>query len=125
MDGSRAPSQARTQGALGLYARARPRTQLGATRSRASRRQMLLGGSRLFLSCGDEQDAVDLVDLHELHLDALVPRGRKVLAHVVRADRQLSVAAVGEAGELDARGAPVVEERLDGGANRPARVEDV
>src|SRR5204863_8470066 len=41
----------------------------------------------------DEQDAVDLVHLDELHLDALVTGGRKVLADVVGADRQFAVAA--------------------------------
>jgi hypothetical protein len=35
------------------------------------------------------------------------------------------VAAVDQGGELDARGPAVLEERLDGGADRPARVEDV
>src|SRR5436305_13542660 len=72
-----------------------------------------------------QYDLVDLVDLDELHLNALVAVGRQVLANVVRADRQLAVAAVGQHGELHARGAAVVEERLDCGANRAARVEDV
>jgi hypothetical protein len=35
------------------------------------------------------------------------------------------VAPIGEAGELYARGAAVVEQRLDGGADRAARKEDV
>src|ERR687885_158880 len=51
--------------------------------------------------------------------------GRKVLAHVVGPDRQLAVAAVDEDGELDPIGPAVVEQRLDRGADRPARVEDV
>src|SRR3954464_4147349 len=38
---------------------------------------------------GTEQDAVALVHLDELNLDALVARGRKVLADVVGTDRQL------------------------------------
>src|SRR5207248_3116393 len=67
----------------------------------------------------------DLVDLDQLHLDALVAMGREVLADVVGADRQLAVAAVGEDGELDPRGTAVVEQRLDGGADGAARVEDV
>src|SRR6266498_3578825 len=58
----------------------------------------------------DKQDAVDLVHLDELHLDALVARGREVLADVVGADRQLAVAAVDEDGELDPVGPTVVEE---------------
>ena len=73
----------------------------------------------------DQQDLVDLVDLDELHLDALLARRRQVLADVVGTDRKLSVAAIGEAGELHARGPAVVEERLDSGADRPPGVEDV
>ena len=73
----------------------------------------------------DEQDGVELVHLDELHLDPLAARGRQVLADVVRSDRQLAVAAVDEHGELDARGPAVVEQRLDRGADRAARVEDV
>src|SRR4051812_244866 len=67
----------------------------------------------LLFSVRDQQDSVDLVYLDELHLDALVPRGRQVLPHVVGADRKLAVAAVDEDGELDPVGPPVVEERLD------------
>ena len=74
---------------------------------------------------GTSRTAVDLVDLDELHLDPLGARGRQVLADVVGADRQLAVAAVDEDGELDARGAAVVEERLDRGPDRAAGVEDV
>ena len=77
------------------------------------------------LGAGDEQDAVDLVGLDELHLHPLAARGRQVLADVVGPDRKLAVAAVGEDGELDAPGPPVLEERLDRGPDRPARVEDV
>ena len=51
--------------------------------------------------------------------------GREVLADVVGPDRQLAVAAVGEHGELDARRAAVLEQRVDRGADRAARVEDV
>src|SRR5262249_26563670 len=40
-------------------------------------------------------------------------------------DWKLSVAAVGEDGELDAVGAAVVEQRLDGGAHGATGVEDV
>jgi hypothetical protein len=73
---------------------------------------------------GDE-DAVDLVHLDELDLHALVAGGWQVLADVVGADRKLSVAAVGEDGELDALRAAVAEERLDRGPDRAAGVEDV
>ena len=72
-----------------------------------------------------EDHLVDLVDLDELNLHALLARGRQVLADVVGADRQLAVAAVGEHGELDARGTAVFEQRVDRGADRAAGVEDV
>src|SRR6266496_2259948 len=72
-----------------------------------------------------EDDAVDLVHLDELDLDAFAARGRQVLADVVGPDRQLAVAAVDEAGELDAGGPSVIEERLDRGPDRAAGVEDV
>src|SRR5436305_4426634 len=77
------------------------------------------------LPFASQHDLVDLVDLDELHLNALFAVGRKVLADVVGADRQLAVAAVGQHGELHARGAAVVEERLDRGADRAPGVEDV
>src|SRR5581483_528894 len=79
----------------------------------------------LLLGSGDEQNLVDLVHLDELHLDALAAGRRQVLADVVGTDRKLSVAAVTDDGELDTRGPAVVEERLDCGADRAARVEDV
>src|SRR6266540_2498645 len=79
----------------------------------------------LLFGVRDQQDSVHLVHLDELHLDALVARGRQVLADVVGPDRQLAVAAVDEDGELDPVGAAVVEERLDRGADRAAGVEDV
>src|SRR5438309_11481699 len=60
------------------------------------------------LGIRDQQDAVDLVHLDELHLDALAAGGRQVLADVVGPDRQLAVAAVDEDSELDALGSPVV-----------------
>src|SRR3989440_12230140 len=47
---------------------------------------------------GHEQNLVDLVDLDELHLDALVPGGRKVFADVVGPDRQLAGPAIDERG---------------------------
>src|SRR5438045_9800285 len=68
--------------------------------SRSSRMTRISAtGSDLLLGCRNQQDLVDLVDLVELHLDALVAMGGKVLADVVRANRQLTVAAVGEHGQ--------------------------
>src|SRR5262245_49232185 len=94
----------------------------GRSSSRTTRMSAVM---ELLLGRGDEQDSVDLVDLDELHLDALAAGGRQVLAHVVGADRELAVAAVGEDGELHALGAAVVEQGLDRGADRAAGVEDV
>ena len=68
-----------------------------------------------------DRHLVDAVDLLEADVDALVARGRQVLADVVGADRQLAVAAVDEHRELDALGAPVVEQRVDRGPDRAAR----
>src|SRR5919199_4723323 len=93
--------------------------------SRSSRITRISANGRSLLGCRDEQDLVDLVDLDELDLDPLVAMGGKVLADIVGPDRQLAVAAVGEHGQLDGARAPVVEQRLDGGANRPSGVEDV
>ena len=62
--------------------------------------------------------AVDFVDLDELHLDTLAAGVGQVLPDVVGADRELSVAAVGDDGELDAGGPAVFEQRLDRGADR-------
>src|ERR671937_1190017 len=97
----------------------------GAGGRRSSRMTRMSAIVRCLLWRGDEQDGVDLVDLDQLHLDALVARGREVLADVVGADRKLAVAAVDEHGELDAGRPAVVEERLDRRANRAAGVEDV
>ena len=72
-----------------------------------------------------EHHAVDPVDLRELDPHALAERGREVLPDVVRADRQLAVAAIDEDGELDAFGAAVVEERVDRRPDRPAGEEHV
>src|SRR5207237_10660893 len=90
-----------------------------------SSRMTRMSANGFLLRSRDEQDAVDLVHLEQLHLDALLARGRKVLAHIVGSDRQLAVTAVFEHGELRARWSAVVEERLDRGADRPACVEDV
>ena len=79
-------------------------------------------GDLRVLADGHLVHAVDLVDAH---VHALVAGGRKVLAHVVGADGQLAVAAIGEHGELDALGPAVVEQRVDRGAHRAAGVEHV
>src|SRR5215211_5974819 len=76
------------------------------TSGRISPKSALLG--RL-----EQEDAVDLVDLHELDVDALAARARQVLADVVGADRKLAVATVDEARELDAGRPAELEERLD------------
>src|SRR5437016_9367992 len=65
----------------------------GGAGGRRSSRMTRISAMVWFLLWGwDEQNAVDLVHLDELHLDALVARGRKVLADVVGSDRQFAVA---------------------------------
>src|SRR6266545_5564141 len=105
--------------------RAVPSRRSTSSLVRSSRMTRMSAIGRLLFLAGDEQDSVDLVNLDELHLDALVARGRKVLADVVGPDRQLAVAAVCEAGELDSGGAAVVEERVDRRSDGASRVEDV
>src|SRR5919204_2075162 len=97
----------------------------GAGGRRSSRMTLISPTVVLLLRLGDEQDSIDLVHLHELHLDALVTRRWQVLADVVGADRQLAAAAVAGDGQLDAGGTPVVVERLDRGPDRASGVEDV
>src|SRR5690349_563846 len=86
--------------------------------------------SRWFTSClqwlrSRDRDLVHAVELPHAHVDVLVPRGRQVLADVVRADRELAMTAVREHGELHPGGPAVVEQRLDRGAHRAAGEEDV
>src|SRR5919202_5155439 len=83
-----------------------------------SSRMTRISAIALLFARRDQEHLVDLVHLEELHLDALLPRGREVLADVVGPDRQLAVAAVDEHGELDAGGAAIVEERADRSAAR-------
>ena len=52
-------------------------------------------------------------------------RRRQVLPHVVGPDRQLAVPAIDHHRQLDPRGPPVVEHRIDRRPYRPARVEHV
>src|SRR4029450_6427126 len=102
----------------------RCRRSAGAGGSRSSRITRM-SPMDLLLWRRDEQHLVDLVHLDELHLDALLPRGRQALARLVRPDWNLAVPPVRQAGELDARGAPVVEKRVDRRADRSARVQHV
>ena len=80
---------------------------------------------RRVLALPDEQHAIDLVDLDELDLHALAPCRRQVLADVVGADRKLAVPSIDQNGELHARRPAELEERVDRGADRAARVEHV
>ena len=70
-------------------------------------------------------DAVLAVGLVEVDPDRLLARGRHVLADMVRADRQLAVAAVDEHREPDRLRPPEVHEGVHRGADRPAGVQDV
>src|ERR671936_2599416 len=51
----------------------------GAGGRRSSRMTLISPIVRRLLGVGDQQDAIDLVHLDELHLDALVAGGRQVL----------------------------------------------
>src|SRR2546425_10773570 len=93
----------------------------GGSRSPPTTRRSVIVCS---LTPGHQHDPVDLVDLHQFDLHALVAAGRQVLAHVVGPDRKLAVAAVRKDGKLDALWAPVLEQRVDRCANRAAGVED-
>src|SRR5205809_4785737 len=66
----------------------------GGAGGRRSSRMTRMSAIVTLLRYWDEQDLVDLVHFDELHLDALRARGRKVLADVVRPNRELAVAAV-------------------------------
>src|SRR6185369_6343823 len=59
------------------------------------------GGAPALLLHLLDDDAVDAVDLQELHADHFALRGRHVLADEVGADRQLAMAAVDDDRELD------------------------
>ena len=76
-------------------------------------------------ACSADGDLVHAVDLLDAYVHALRACCRQVLAHVVGADRQLAVAAVGQHGQLHAVGAAVVEQGVDRGADRAAGVEHV
>ena len=61
----------------------------------------------------------------EPHLDALLERGRQVLADVVGLDRQLAVAAIDQHDQLDGARPAEVDERVERGADRAPGVEHV
>ena len=79
----------------------------------------------LLLGPFEDPDLVRAVRLLEEHLDDFAVGGRHALADVVRLDRELAVAAVDEDREADGAGAPEVDDAVEGGADRPSRVEDV
>jgi hypothetical protein len=81
--------------------------------------------SRIRSTSSRVRSAIEIRCLLELDLDPLAARGREVLPDVVGADRQLTVAAVNEDGELDAGRPAVLEERFDRGTDRAAGVEDI
>src|SRR5262245_65783844 len=75
---------------------------------------VVIGGcvSTLLLSPVEQQDAIGAVRLLQVDVDALGARSGDVLADVVGADRQLTVPAVDEHGQLHALRPAVVEQRL-------------
>src|SRR2546428_2327835 len=74
---------------------------------------------------GRNFDLVEAVLLLEADIHALGARRRQVLTDVVGPDRKLAVTSVHQYRELDARRAPIVEERLDRSPRGAARVKDV
>src|SRR5439155_24812567 len=58
-------------------------------------------------------------------LDIVRPVGRNILADVIRSYRQLAVAAVDEDGQLNPHRPAEIGERIEGGADRAARKNDV
>src|SRR5881397_3318577 len=72
-----------------------------------------------------DHDLVHTVRLGEPDLHLLAAGGGEVLAHVVRTDGKLAVAAVDEHRELDRLGPAEVDERIHGGAHGPAGEEHV
>ena len=65
------------------------------------------------------------VAFRQLDAHALRPRRRDVLAHKIRADRKLPVAAIDQNRQLDARRPAKVHQRVERGADRPAREKHV
>src|SRR5687768_11846042 len=60
-----------------------------------------------------------------MHLDDLVRAGREVLTDVVGADRKLSMTAVDENGQPDRTRTSQIEQGVERGPDRAARVEHV
>ena len=60
-----------------------------------------------------------------MDLDPFLPRGRHILADVVRADGELAVAAIHKHRQLDLSRPTRLDHRVDGRPNRPSVEEDV
>src|SRR5579875_3186021 len=80
-------------------------------------------GSRL--DAFDEDDLLVAVDFAELNFDDLALGGGDGASDEGGLDGELAVAAIDEDEELDAAGAPVVEEGVESGADGASGVEDV
>src|SRR5947199_10844165 len=78
-----------------------------------------------FFSAGNDHHLVVPVFLGEPDLDVLHVGGRDVLAHVVRPDRKLPMAAVDKHRQLDGARAPEVHERIHRRPRRAAVVDHV
>src|SRR5919198_1684205 len=60
-----------------------------------------------------------------MHFDHFIPPSGHVLAHVVRPDRQLAVATIDQADELNDARAPEVDERVERRADRAPGIQDI
>src|SRR5487761_195538 len=78
-----------------------------------------------FALAGNDHRLVDPVLFLDQDLDPLGVRGRHVLADVVRADRQLAMAAVDQDRQLDRAWASEVHQRIHGRTRSASVVDDV
>src|SRR5581483_1994332 len=65
------------------------------------------------------------VDLLEAHLHVLFERGRKIFADIIGTDRQLTMTAVDQRRELNARGSTEGADRVHGRTHSAAGEENV
>src|ERR1700716_3540422 len=78
----------------------------------------------LFLA-GNDHRLVDTVVFGNQDIDPLCIRGRHVLADVVRPDRQLTVAAIDEHGQLNRPRAPEIHQRVHRGPRGAAVMDHI
>src|SRR5438270_5934935 len=78
-----------------------------------------------FRALAKDHRLVNAFDLVQQHGDLLGFGGGRILAYVVRPDRELAVAPVDQHRELDRTRPSQLDERVQRGPRRPAMVDDV